>query len=136
MVTFPVSESTILNVLYLLAAIVVGGFLTIQGLLNSRLSQSLDHPLQASFISFSVALVALVSFMMLRGIALPSISLLKPLPPYLFAGGLLGLLYVTTVLLLMPKIGVTNVIFAIFVGQTVISLLVDHSAVSCRPAWL
>ncbi len=115
-----------LNHIFLLTAIVVGGFLTIQGVINARLSQSLDHPLQASFISFAVALIALVGIMLVRGIAIPSPMLLKSLPPYLFVGGILGLIYVTTVLVLMPKIGATNVIFAIFVGQTVVSLIVDH----------
>jgi len=36
-------------------------------------------------------------------------------------------------LVLMPKIGATNVVFAIFVGQTVISLLVDHFGVEGLP---
>ncbi len=122
-----------LNVLFLLAAIIVGGFLTTQGIINSRLSQSLDHPLQASFISFSVALIVLIAFMLARGIAIPSPALLKPLPPYLFAGGVLGVIYVTTVLVLMPRIGASNVVFAIFVGQSVISLLVDHFGVAGLP---
>ncbi len=122
-----------LNALFLLAAIIVGGLLTTQGIINSRLSLSLDHPLQASFISFATATIIIFAFMLIRGIALPSPAMLKPLPPYLFLGGLLGLTYVTTVLVLMPKIGATNVIFAIFVGQTVIALVVDHFGVAGLP---
>lgn len=122
-----------LNALFLLTALVVGGFLAVQGIINARLSQAMDHPLQASFISFAVALVALVSVMLVRGVSLPSPSLLKPLPPYLYIGGILGVIYVTTVLVLMPKIGATNVIFAIFIGQTVVSLTVDHFGLAGLP---
>ncbi len=122
-----------LNYLFLIMAIVVGGFLTVQGIINARLSLALQHPLQASFISFAVALIALLIIMAARGVALPSITMLKPLPPYFFIGGLLGVIYVTTVLVLMPKIGATNVIFAIFVGQTLVSIIVDHFGVAGLP---
>jgi len=122
-----------LNALFLLIAIVVGGFLTIQGIINARLSQALHHPLQASLVSFSVAMVALLVIMLVRGISLPSFALLKLLPPYLFAGGILGVIYVTTVLVLMPKIGATNVVFAIFAGQTLVSLIVDHFGLAGLP---
>ncbi len=122
-----------LNALFIIMAIIVGGFLTVQGIINARLSQALNHPLQASLVSFSIAMIALLAMMLARGISLPSIATLKPLPPYLFAGGFLGVIYVTTVLVLMPRIGATNVVFAIFVGQTIVSLAVDHFGVAGLP---
>ncbi len=122
-----------LNALFIIIAIAVGGFLTVQGMINARLSQALHHPLQASLVSFSVAMIALLAVMLARGISVPSLSQLKPLPPYLFAGGILGVIYVTTVLVLMPRIGATNVVFAIFVGQTLVSLAVDHFGLAGLP---
>lgn len=122
-----------LNTLFILAAIVVGGLLTVQGILNSQLATALHHPMQATLISFFVALLAIAAIMVFRGIPLPSIALLKPLPPYLFVGGFLGVIYVTTVLVLMPKIGATNVVFAIFIGQTLVSITVDHFGVAGIP---
>ena len=111
---------------FMMIAVIVGGLLIFQGIINSRLAQALDHPLQASFISFSVAIIILLIVMTVRGIALPSASLLKPIPTYLFIGGVLGVIYVTTVLILLPKIGATNVVFALLIGQSIVSVTVDH----------
>ena len=36
------------------------------------------------------------------------------------------MIYVTTVLVLIPRAGVANVILAIFVGQMIISICADH----------
>ncbi len=39
--------------LLILIALVVGGLLALQGMVNAQLGKALSHPLQASFIQFS-----------------------------------------------------------------------------------
>ena len=45
--------------LLIVIALVVGGMLALQGMINAQLGKSLAHPLQASFVSFSVGVVGL-----------------------------------------------------------------------------
>ena len=107
-------------------ALTVGGLLTLQGLVNAQLSKALAHPLQASFISFTVGLLCLAVLMAFNQVRLPAPRVLGEIPWYLYSGGLLGIIYVTTMLVLIPKVGVANVVFAIFVGQMLVSISADH----------
>ena len=112
--------------LLLLIALAVGGLLALQGMVNAQLGKSLSHPLQASFVSFSVALLFLMILMFFFGIRVPARQALGEMPWYLYTGGLLGLVYVTSVLVLIPRAGVANTILAIFVGQMLLSISADH----------
>jgi transporter family-2 protein len=107
-------------------ALAVGGLLAVQGMVNAQLSKALSHPLQASFISFSVAILCLLVLMLLLGIKVPARPALAAMPWYLYTGGLLGVIYVTTVLVLIPRTGVANTLLAIFVGQMLVSICADH----------
>jgi transporter family-2 protein len=110
----------------LLIALVVGGLVAVQGMVNGQLGKSLPHPLQASLISFTVAMLFLAILMFFFGVKVPPRQTLGEIPWYLYTGGLLGIIYVTTVLVLIPRAGVANVILAIFVGQMIISICADH----------
>ena len=110
----------------LLMALAVGGLLALQGMVNAQLGKVLSHPMQASLISFSVALLFLAILMLFYGIKVPTLQTLGEIPWYLYTGGLLGVIYVTTALVLIPRVGVANVILAIFVGQMLISICADH----------
>ena len=114
------------NQALIIIAVVVGALLSLQGVANSNLSKYLNHPLQASFISFLVALIFLKTCLTVSNIGFPSVNALKTLPWYLYAGGFLGVIFVTSVLTLMPKLGVANVVVSIFVGQMFFSVIVDH----------
>ena len=110
----------------LLMALAVGGLLALQGMVNAQLGKVLSHPMQASLISFSVALLFLAILMLFYGVKVPRLQTLGAIPWYLYTGGLLGVIYVTTALALIPRAGVANVILAIFVGQMLISICADH----------
>jgi transporter family-2 protein len=112
--------------LLILIALAIGGLLALQGMVNAQLGKTLSHPLQASFISFSVAILCLAILMLLFGIKVPARQVLGEIPWYLYTGGLLGIIYVTTVLALIPRAGVANTILAVFVGQMLLSISADH----------
>ena len=107
-------------------ALAVGGLLALQGMVNAQLGKALSHPLQASFISFTVGILCVAILLVLFGVKLPARQELGEIPWYLYTGGLLGIIYVTTVLVLIPRAGVANTILAIFVGQMLISISADH----------
>ena len=58
--------------LLLLIALAVGGLLALQGMVNAQLGKALSHPLQASLVSFSVALLFLAILMFFFGIRVPA----------------------------------------------------------------
>ncbi|WP_022850922.1 DMT family transporter [Limisalsivibrio acetivorans] len=107
-------------------AVIAGGALPIQAGLNSKLTTYLGHPIQASFISFMGGVVFMVILMIIMRPEFPGIERLTETPPYLFLGGFMGGIFVTTIIILVPKIGVTPVLAGTLTGQFLVSLIIDH----------
>lgn len=110
----------------LLLAITAGGLTAVQGAFNANLGKLLNHPLQATLISFMVGTFGTLVVILLLRAGLPPLSLLAGIPPYLFLGGLFGALFITTTVLFIPKIGVASMLVAALLGQMLISLFLDH----------
>ncbi|MCB2146893.1 MAG: DMT family transporter [Deltaproteobacteria bacterium] len=117
------------NILFLALAFCVGGLLPVQGSINAHLSKSLNHPLQATFISFFGAIIFLIILLVALNPPLPSVSQLKSTPAFYFTGGIYGVIFVTTILMLAPRIGIANTLVATIIGQLVISVILDHFGV-------
>ncbi|MDI3521552.1 MAG: bacterial/archaeal transporter family-2 protein [Anaerophaga sp.] len=111
---------------FILAALLIGGFLSVQGSINAQLSSFLRHPLQASLTNFLVGTVILIFLNIILRTSLPSIAEMKSVPWYLFLGGAIGAIFVTSVVLLIPKIGVTNMLAASIAGQLIVASIIDH----------
>ena len=116
------------HILLLLIALCVGGLVPIQGAINGHLGKSLNHPLQATFISFFGAVLVLLLILAIRHPALPSLAQLRAIPPIYYSGGIYGVVFVTTLLVLAPRIGIANTVVATIVGQLIISVILDHFA--------
>jgi bacterial/archaeal transporter family-2 protein len=114
------------NLLFLMLALCVGGLLPIQGTLNAHLGKSLNHPLQATFISFFGAMILLVVLLLVLHPSLPTISQLKSTPAIYYTGGIYGVIFVTTILVLAPRIGIANTLVATIIGQLIVSVFLDH----------
>lgn len=114
------------NMLFLMLALCVGGLLPVQGSLNAHLGKSLNHPLQATFISFFGAMILLVVLLLVLRPPLPSISQLRSTPTIYYTGGIYGVIFVTTILMLAPRIGIANTLVATIVGQLIVSVLLDQ----------
>ena len=114
------------KLLLILAAAAVGTLIPYQGTVNSRLGQALGQPFLAALVSFTggTLTVLLVNLVVYGG--LPRWEPKGPTPWYLFTGGLPGVVFVTTTLVLMPRIGVAATVGSMLMGQLVGSLLFDH----------
>lgn len=110
----------------LLLGIFAGSLLPLQGGINSKLAKSLQSPFQSAFISFLVGTFALAVLLAFTPHRFPSFSNLKGVPFYYFAGGLLGTVYVSSSIILIPKIGAASLVFALLAGQMLSSLLIDQ----------
>ena len=112
--------------LFLMLALAVGGLLPIQGAINAHLGKSLNHPLQATFISFFGAIIVLVVLLVALNPPLPTLAKLTSTPALYFSGGVYGVIFVTTILMLTPRIGIANTIVATIIGQLIVSVALDH----------
>jgi transporter family-2 protein len=111
---------------YLLITLLVGGLLPIQGAINTRLSRYLNHPLQSSLISFFIGTLFLLFLNIFIRKPVPGVHRILEIPPHLFLGGIIGAVFVSSVIFLIPNIGVTAFLATAVSGQMILSLIIDH----------
>ncbi|CAM3358284.1 hypothetical protein BZK31_06160 [Pseudomonas floridensis] len=93
---------------------------------NARLGVVLGHPLWATMVSLLVSLIAVIGVMLIFKVQRPCLSTLQSTPWWAWLGGVAGVLYITTALLMAPRLGTLNFMMAVIVGQLVISLIIDY----------
>ena len=116
-------------ILFIVLAVLAGGMLPVQGVINGQLGRMLDNVVLATLISFVVGSLTLLLVFLFRHNWSEESSLqgLRDVPPLFYVGGVLGAVYVTAVAALIPKIGVANTMIAVILGQVVLSLVLDHT---------
>jgi transporter family-2 protein len=113
--------------LYVLLVMGVGALTPIQATFNARLGAILKNPFYGTTINFVVGLAALLVLLSALRPAPPSLREVTDIPPYLFLGGVIGVMLVTSLIVTVPKIGAATAIMALVVGQMLISMLIDHN---------
>ncbi|WGE53351.1 DMT family transporter [Actinobacillus equuli] len=112
---------------YILLALVAGSALASQAAINSRLAQAmLGQPLVAATISFATGTIALLLFCFWKTDLSGALQQLPSQPFWKLLGGILGAGFVFTTVFLAPKIGITNMLFFIIIGQLVTGAIIDH----------
>ncbi len=101
-----------------------GGLIAMQAPINGRFGRAIGS-LPAASASFAVGLVALLAYTAARG-ELGRIGEATGVPWHYLLGGLLGAIYVTTVLVTVGTLGAGPVVAATIAGQLAISLVVDQ----------
>ncbi len=102
-----------------------GGLIALQAPINSTLGRSVGT-FQAAFLSFAIGTVALTIIAALAKGGLAQIGEARSLAWYYLVGGLLGAVYVTTVLVAVRSLGAGGVTAATIAGQLSLSVAVDH----------
>jgi len=115
-----------MNWFLLLAAVAVGAVIPIQGALNARLGAALVHPMQATLVSYIGGTIACIVALLVAQASLPDWKRVTGIDWYLYCGGFLGVIFVSGMLYLMPKVGIANMLAAAILGQLVMSLIFDH----------
>jgi transporter family-2 protein len=115
------------QLLWSLLGIVSGALIAFQAPINTQLSRGLGMPLAAAFVSFlagSVLLmVAVLVMSRVQGVA-PNFK--APAPWLFVGGGLLGAMYVTTAILLIPRLGAAALMAFLVTGQLLTSMMLDR----------
>ena len=115
-----------MKMILITAAIFIGALLPIQGALLAKLGPQLNHPIQATLISYIGGSLVCLFILLISKASFPSLSDLASIDWSLYSAGFLGAIFVSGMLLLIPKIGVANMLAATLVGQLVVSSLIDH----------
>ena len=118
---------------FLLFAVLVGLALPLQAGINSQLRTHIGHPLWAAFVSFSVGTCVLALMLVVSRVGLPMAGWIGRAPYWHWAGGLLGATFVTSAVVLAPRLGAATLVAAVVAGQMVGSLLLDHYGVVGYP---
>jgi bacterial/archaeal transporter family-2 protein len=111
--------------LAVMATAVAGGLVAMQAPINSGLGKAVGSLPAASF-SFAIGLVALVGITIVSGEGFGQIGEIGGLSWYYLIGGLLGAVYVTTVLISVRTLGAGGVTAATIAGQLSMSVLLDQ----------
>lgn len=112
--------------LLIAAGLALGCIVPVQSAINAHLGQSLKHPLQASFISFIVGTITLAIVLTVLKIGFPMPKQFSNLSWYYFTGGILGSVFVSSIIFLVPKTGTFSVLSAIVAGELVFAMIADH----------
>jgi transporter family-2 protein len=118
-----------MNWTYALLALLAGALLPLQALINARLGQATAGGLFASACSFLVGTLALAVVLMVSRPAVPAADALLRLPPWIWAGGLLGAAFVVIATLAVPRIGAASLVALVVLGQMAAALLLDRFGV-------
>ncbi len=110
----------------MLLAITVGCLLPIQASINAKLGTFLKAPIMAALVNFIVG--GFILLIVIIGTRTPNNILLaiKEAPAYAWVGGLMGSIYVTSIIFLVPRLGAALSFGLIIAGQMVFSLALDH----------
>ncbi|GAB3251568.1 DMT family transporter [Larkinella harenae] len=112
--------------IYFLFAFLVGVATSVQSGVNSQLRQVVAHPILAALISFGSGFVALTVISLALRAPVPSVEALREISWWKWTGGLLGAVYVTTVIITVPRIGAGNLLSLSVAGQLLAAVILDH----------
>jgi transporter family-2 protein len=101
-----------------------GGLIALQAPINAGLGRATGS-LPAALVSFAVGSIALAAVVVLSGKA-GGLSSTFDVSWYYLLGGLLGAVYVTTVLIVVTSIGAGGVAAATVTGQLTASVVIDR----------
>ena len=115
------------SLLWSLLGVAAGCILAMQGPINVQLARGLGHPLAAAMVSFAVGAVALgMISAVLVGIGGVRLDFAAP-PLWTFvAGGLFGATFITSTIVLTPKVGVAAMMTLAVTGQLVAGIALDR----------
>jgi bacterial/archaeal transporter family-2 protein len=95
----------------------------VQAAVNTQLRAAVQSPLWAALISFVVGTLGLALLVLATRASFPA---QWPARPWVWCGGLLGVLYVCAAILLLPRLGAGTMLALFVAGQMSMALLLDH----------
>ena len=106
--------------------LLVGCLMPIQASVNAKLGSFLKAPLMAALVNFIVG--GSILLFVVIGNRTPNnlLQTIKEAPLHAWMGGLIGAIYVSSVIFLVPRLGAALSFALIVLGQLAFSLVIDH----------
>ena len=111
---------------YYIISILAGVAVAFQTGVNSQLRTNTNNPVLTALISFFVGTIALIVLYFLFFKQTPMFPTGVTFSWWKFTGGLLGVIYVTGVVIAAPRIGAANALAFIVAGQFIAAIIIDH----------
>jgi transporter family-2 protein len=115
------------GILWAALGILGGAFIALQAPINAALGRGLGLPVAAAAASFlsGAVLLALITALLTQAQGI-SLNWRAPAPWLFVAGGALGAAYVTSAILLVPRVGAAATMAFIVAGQLIAGMLIDR----------
>ena len=111
---------------FIFLAFLCGVVFPTQAGLNGKMTKLVESPILAAFLSFLTGLITLGIYAVVVRIPLKQLTYAQNAPWYVWLAGVLGAFYVSTVVMLIPRLGVAFTFGLIVAGQMAISMVLDH----------
>ncbi|PAK39979.1 DMT family transporter [Peribacillus simplex] len=106
-----------------LLALFAGAALSFEGAIYGELGKSIGK-LEASFYNFLVGSIILGLLWLFFGKG--KISHVVEAPKWTLLGGVLGVIYLTAIVISVPFVGVGITMVAVIIGQLIMSMIIEH----------
>ena len=98
----------------------------VQAGVNAILGSHLKTPFLAALVSFSIGTIFLTFLCLLLRTPLPGTGALSKIPLWMWTGGLMGAFFVTSTIILAPRLGAVVLLATLVAAQMAASLILDH----------
>jgi transporter family-2 protein len=112
--------------LLVMMALISGAILPLQATINFRMSKQVGGPIISAFVSFAVGTIGLLLYLIISKQFNFRQIIAQPSPWWIWIGGLLGAVYVSCIVVLVPRIGVALAFSLIIAGQMITAIVFDH----------
>jgi transporter family-2 protein len=117
-----------IGLFYPILVFIAGAMTALQPLINAKLSNHVDAPVWASFISFAVGtVILLVVGLLISGKFTPIET--QGMKWWMWTGGVLGAVFVTVAIYAVPHLGVSVLVALLIAGQLIFSAILSHYGV-------
>lgn len=115
-----------MTIILMLVALLAGFMLANQNPINADLKKIVGSPFGAAAISFGVGTVFLgILSVVVNHALLPSLSFVGTQPSWIWLGGILGGIYLTSNVLLFARLGAIQTVILPILGQILMGIIID-----------
>ncbi|AEQ53630.1 DMT family transporter [Pelagibacterium halotolerans] len=111
---------------YMIAAVGVGGLVSVQPALNAMLARAIGNPFGAAAISILVALISALVLLVFTGRGTISAATLSNVPWWVYLAGVIGAVFVASGPVIAPVTGALLFFVCIVAGQLLGAVIADH----------
>jgi transporter family-2 protein len=122
-----------LSSLLIAAAFVTGALIPMQVAANAQLGAVTKNAYTAGLIVFLVGTTVLTAIVALSRPQFPSLAELSAAPKIIWLGGIIATVYILSIVIIAPRLGVGVTTVFILAGQIVMAMLIDHFGLFGNP---